>query len=77
VKTFGWQLMVACGMARSGRHPQSLKFPGYHSSYWSVSPVSIRFRFDENASMLMELSVGHEIIRSRIDKATVKAETNG
>ena len=71
-----WQLMVACGIAWHAEDiRKSLKFPldATHLILVSHSPVSIRFRFDEKRfDVDGAYDVGHEIIRSRIDKATVK-----
>jgi GAF domain len=71
-----WQLMVACGIAWHAEDiRESLKFPldATHLILVSHSPVSIRFRFDEKRfDVDGAYDVGHEIIRSRIDKATVK-----
>lgn len=71
-----WQLMVACGIAWHAEDLQkSLKVPlqATHLILVSHSPVSIRFRFDEKRfDVDGAYDVGHEIIRSRIDKATVK-----
>jgi hypothetical protein len=71
-----WQLMVACGIAWHAEDiRKSLKFPldTTHLILVSHNPVSIRFRFDEKRfDVDGAYDVGHEIIRSRIDKATVK-----
>lgn len=71
-----WQLMVACGIAWHAEDLQkSLKVPlqATHLILVSHSPVSIRFRFDEKRfDVDGAYDVGHEIIRSRIDKAVVK-----
>ncbi|MGO9572018.1 MAG: GAF domain-containing protein [Desulfomonilaceae bacterium] len=71
-----WQLMVACGIAWHAEDiRKSLKFTldATHLILVSHSPVSIRFRFDEKRfDVDGAYDVGHEIIRSRIDKAMVK-----
>ncbi len=71
-----WQLMVACGIAWHAEDiRQLLKFPldATHLILVSHSPVAIRFRFDEKRfDVDGAYDVGHEIIRSRIDKALVK-----
>jgi len=71
-----WQLMVACGIAW---HCQSLKenlrvpLDATHLVLVNKSPLSIRFRFDEKRfDVDGAYDIAHEIIRSRIDKATVK-----
>ena len=71
-----WQLMVACGIAW---HVENLKTAGNipldatHLILVNRSPVSIRFRFDEKRfDVDGAYDIAHEIIRSRIDKATVK-----
>ena len=71
-----WQLIVACGIAWHAEDVQkSLKVPlqATHLILVTHDPVSIRFRFDEKRfDVDGAYDVGHEIIRSRIDKATVK-----
>jgi hypothetical protein len=74
-----WQLMVACGIAW---HVENLKTVGNiqldatHLVLVNRSPVSIRFRFDEKRfDVDGAYDIAHEIIRSRIDKATVKGGT--
>jgi hypothetical protein len=71
-----WQLMVACGIAWHAEDiRKSLKVPleATHLILVSHNPVSIRFRFDEKRfDVDGAYDVGHEIIRSRIDKAMVK-----
>ena len=74
-----WQLMVACGIAW---HVENLKTAGNipldatHLILVNRSPVSIRFRFDEKRfDVDGAYDIAHEIIRSRIDKATVKGGT--
>lgn len=71
-----WQIMVACGIAW---HTEQLKrdlkvsLDSAHLVLVNHSPLSIRFRFDEKRfDVDGAYDVGHEIIRSRIDKATVK-----
>ncbi len=71
-----WQLMVACGIAW---HVENLKTTGNvsldatHLILVNRTPVSIRFRFDEKRfDVDGAYDIAHEIIRSRIDKATVK-----
>ncbi|MGB6068232.1 MAG: GAF domain-containing protein [Desulfomonilaceae bacterium] len=71
-----WQLMVACGIAWHAEDVQkSLKVPlqATHLILINHNPVSIRFRFDEKRfDVDGAYDIGHEIIRSRIDKAMVK-----
>jgi len=71
-----WQLMIACGIAWHAEDVRkSVKVPleATHLILVNHSPVSIRFRFDEKRfDVDGAYDVGHEIIRSRIDKATVK-----
>ena len=68
--------MVACGIAW---HVENLRTAGNvsldatHLILVNRSPVSIRFRFDEKRfDVDGAYDIAHEIIRSRIDKATVK-----
>jgi hypothetical protein len=71
-----WQLMVSCGIAwqteqlkDSFRNP----FETTHLILVHHSPLSIRFRFDEKRfDVDGAYDIGHEIIRSRIDKATIR-----
>lgn len=71
-----WQLTVACGIAwHSQDISTSLKVPleATHLILVHHRPMSIRFRFDEKRfDVDGAYDVGHEIIRARIDKATVK-----
>jgi len=71
-----WQLMVACGIAW---HAETLKgnlqvpLEATHLILVNSSRLSIRFRFDEKRfDVDGAYDVAHEIVRSRIDKATVK-----
>lgn len=71
-----WQLMVACGIAwhaEDVRKSLKVTLDATHIILVNHSSVSIRFRFDEKRfDVDGAYDVGHEIIRSRIDKATVK-----
>ena len=71
-----WQLMVACGIAWHAADVRKLlevPLDATHLILVNHSSVSIRFRFDEKRfDVDGAYDVGHEIIRSRIDKATVK-----
>lgn len=71
-----WQLMVACGIAWHANDIRPmLKAPleATHLILVNHRPLSIRFRFDEKRfDVDGAYDIGHEIIRSRIDKATVK-----
>ncbi|MFA6222848.1 MAG: GAF domain-containing protein [Desulfomonilaceae bacterium] len=71
-----WQLIVCCGMAWITTDVRSeLKVPldVTHLILVTYTPISIRFRFDEKRfDVDGAYNIGHEIIRSRIDKATVK-----
>ncbi|MGC8605746.1 MAG: GAF domain-containing protein, partial [Desulfomonilaceae bacterium] len=71
-----WQLITCCGMAwqAANLHPK-MKRPLdiTHLVLTSFTPISIRFRFDEKRfDADGAYDSGHEIIRSRINKATVK-----
>lgn len=70
-----WQLMVACGMAWQAEELKAcIRVPltCTHLILVNQSPLAIRFRFDEKRfDVDGAYNVGHEIIRSRIDKATV------
>jgi len=70
-----WQIIVACGIAWQCEDLKStLKIPleVTHLILVNYSPHSIRFRFDEKRfDVDGAYDVAHEIIRSRIDKATV------
>ena len=71
-----WQLITCCGMAwHAGNLRLKLKKPLMitHLVLANFSTVSIRFRFDEKRfDVDGAYETGHEIIRSRIDKATIK-----
>lgn len=70
-----WQILVACGFAwHCADLKRTLKVPleTTHLILINHSPHSIRFRFDEKRfDVDGAYDVAHEIIRSRIDKATV------
>ena len=71
-----WQLMVACGLAwHADQLGSSLTVP-LHSTHLILvnhNPLAIRFRFDEKRfDVDGAYNIGHEIVRSRIDKAVVK-----
>jgi hypothetical protein len=71
-----WQLMVSCGIAwQTEQIKGSLRnpFDATHLILVHHNPLSIRFRFDEKRfDVDGAYDIGHEIIRSRIDKAMVK-----
>jgi hypothetical protein len=71
-----WQLMVACGMAvRTDRLKARLPMPLEAASLILVqhAPLSIRFRFDEKRfDVDGAYNIRYEIIKKRIDKATVR-----
>ncbi len=71
-----WQLMVACGMARHTLDIQpELKIPldTSHLILYQKTPLSIRFRYDEKRfDVDGAYDIRHEIIKSRLDKATIK-----
>ncbi len=70
-----WQLMVTCGLAW---HTEQLKdelpvsLDTAHLMLVQQTPLSIRFRYDEKRfDVDGAYDVRHEIIRSRLDKATI------
>ncbi|HMK36150.1 MAG TPA: GAF domain-containing protein [Desulfomonilaceae bacterium] len=71
-----WQLMVSCGIAwQTEQLKKSFtnSFDTTHLILIHHSPLSIRFRFDEKRfDVDGAYDIGHEIIRSRVDKALVK-----
>ena len=71
-----WQIMVSCGIAwHADRIKAGLAVPLEltHIILVNNSPMSVRFRFDEKRfDVDGAYDVGHEIVRSRIDKAMVK-----
>ncbi len=71
-----WQLKVACGMAWHTEQMKSdLKVPldTTHLILVQDTPLSIRFRYDEKRfDVDRAYDVRQEIIKSRLDKATVK-----
>ena len=71
-----WQLMVACGMAWHTQQiaPQlALPLTTAHLIQVQDTPLSIRFRYDEKRfDVDGAYDVRHQIIRSRLDKATIK-----
>ncbi len=71
-----WQIMVACGIAWHADQLKSvLKIPltATHLILVNHTPLSISFRFAEKRfDVDGAYNIGHEIIRSRIDKAMVK-----
>ncbi|HTY24030.1 MAG TPA: hypothetical protein VMC85_12920 [Desulfomonilaceae bacterium] len=73
-----WQLMVSCGIAWHAediRKSLKVSLEATHLMLVNHGPVSIRFRFDEKRfDVDGAYDVGHEIIRSRIDKATVRGK---
>ena len=71
-----WQLMVSCGIAWQAEQIKSSfrnPFDTTHLILVHHNPLSVRFRFDEKRfDVDGAYDIGHEIIRSRIDKATVR-----
>ena len=71
-----WQLKVACGMAWHTEQLKSeLKVPldTTHLILVQDTPISIRFRYDEKRfDVDGAYDIRQEIIKSRIDKATIK-----
>jgi hypothetical protein len=71
-----WQLKVACGMAWHTEQLKSeLKLPldTTHLVLMQDRPISIRFRYDEKRfDVDGAYDIRQEIIKSRIDKATIK-----
>ncbi len=71
-----WQLLLACGIAwHVERLKTILKVPLQTTNLILAhhSPLAVRFRFDEKRfDVDGAYDVGHEIVRSRIDKAMVK-----
>ncbi len=71
-----WQIVVACGMALlTDQLNRILDVPleSTHLILVNHNPLAIRFRFDEKRfDVDGSYNIGHEIIRSRIDKAMVK-----
>ncbi|MBM3299097.1 MAG: hypothetical protein FJY85_03990 [Deltaproteobacteria bacterium] len=74
-----WQIMVACGLAWHAEQLKStLKIPlaATHLILVNHNPLAIRFRFEEKRfDVDGAYNIGHEIIRSRIDKAVVKGRS--
>ncbi len=72
-----WQVMVACGMAwHTERIADSLEVPlsTAHLILVQDTPLSVSFRFDEKRfDVEGAYDIRYEIIRSRLDKARVKA----
>jgi hypothetical protein len=72
-----WQLMVTCGVAiRTERLKDRLPLPleTAHLILVQHMPLSIRFRFDEKRfDVDGAYNIRYEIIKKRIDKATVRA----
>jgi GAF domain-containing protein len=71
-----WQIIVACGIAwRTEDMKSQLKVPldSTHLILVTHNPLSIRFRFDEKRfDVDGAYNTGHAIVRSRIDKATIR-----
>jgi len=71
-----WQIIVGCGLAWHADQLRSmLKVPlrSTHLILVNHNPLAIRFRFEEKRfDVDGAYNIGHEIIRSRIDKAIVK-----
>ena len=74
-----WQLLLACGIAWHAECLKSvLKVPLQTTNLILAhhAPLAVRFRFDEKRfDVDGAYDVGHEIVRSRIDKAMVKGRT--
>jgi hypothetical protein len=73
-----WQIRLACGMAwHTERLKSSLKVPldTAHLILVQNTPLSIRFRFDEKRfDVDGAYDIRHEIIKSRLDKASLKGK---
>lgn len=71
-----WQLLLACGIAWHAENLKGvLKVPLDTTNLILAhhTPLAVRFRFDEKRfDVDGAYDVGHEIVRSRIDKAMVK-----
>jgi len=71
-----WQMMTACGIALITEEvKKQVKVPleTAHMILLNHSPISIRFRFDEKRfDVDGAYDVRHEIIKARLDKATLK-----
>jgi hypothetical protein len=71
-----WQLMVSCGIAmRTERLKSRLRVPleATHLILVQDIPLAIRFRFDEKRfDVDGAYNIRYEIVKKRIDKATVK-----
>jgi hypothetical protein len=71
-----WQMLLACGIAWHVEQLKAvLKVPldATHLILAHHTPLAVRFRFDEKRfDVDGAYDVGHEIVRSRIDKALVK-----
>ncbi len=71
-----WQLMVSCGIAmRTERLKSKLRVPleATHLILVQDTPLAIRFRFDEKRfDVDGAYNIRYEIVKKRIDKATIK-----
>jgi hypothetical protein len=71
-----WQLMVSCGVAlRTDRLKSRLRVPleATHLILVQDTPLAIRFRFDEKRfDVDGAYNIRYEIVKKRIDKATIK-----
>ena len=71
-----WQLILACGMAwhtEQTKPELSVPLDTCHLIFYSTTPLSIRFRYDEKRfDVDGAYDVRHEIVKSRLDKAVVK-----
>ncbi|MDB5033937.1 MAG: hypothetical protein JWQ98_1178 [Chlorobi bacterium] len=71
-----WQLMVMCGLARAGEKIKprlSVPLDTTHLVLVQHTPLSIRFRLDEKQfDVDGAYNIRYEIIKKRIDKATIK-----
>jgi GAF domain-containing protein len=73
-----WQMMVSCGIAWHAEQLKSslkVQLSVTHLILVTHTPLAISFRFDEKRfDVDGAYNIGHEIVRSRIDKAMVKGE---
>lgn len=71
-----WQLILACGMAWQTEQTKpdlSVPLDTCHLIFYTTTPLSIRFRYDEKRfDVDGAYDVRHEIVKSRLDKALVK-----
>lgn len=71
-----WQLILACGMAwhtEQAKPELAVPLDTCHLIFYATAPLSIRFRYDEKRfDVDGAYDVRHEIVKSRLDKATIK-----